>query len=178
LHNILFELPVINARFFHKSIFQQFGKFQATHADGSYNLSNDRDFLITMALAGVQSEVIPESFYYYLSHNESLTFSGKHLLKSYNEHLKLADKFLQLITLQPKQRYLLKNWQAQERVYLFLNYLLRMNLPAGWRTFRTGLSYNHLFRIGTKILTRKIKRLIGQYKTIARFLKKNLMPVN
>ncbi len=128
LENILFGLPVINARFFHKSIFEKFGEFQATHPDGGYNLSNDRDFLTRLALAHIQSEIIPEPLYYYLSHNDSLTFSQKNIIKSHKEHILLAERFLKTADLSMNQQKLFNKWKARESVYLCLLYLLKLRL--------------------------------------------------
>lgn len=139
LKNMLFELPVINARFFHKDIFESFGKFQATHEDGSYNLSNDRDFLVRLALAGIQSEIIPEPLYLYLSHNQSLTFSNKNAIKSRKEHLQLADKFLQKEALTIEQVKLLKAWFGNESVYLSLIYLSQFSIKNSLLTMKFGV---------------------------------------
>jgi glycosyltransferase involved in cell wall biosynthesis len=141
LHNMLFELPVINARFFHKDIFTRFGKFQSTHEDGSYNLSNDRDFLIKLTLAGIKSEIIPKPLYFYLSHQESLTFGNKNRIKSRKEHLWLAEKFLKQPIL-PDQKKLLHVWQINESVYLCLIYLLERKFKGALTTMFYG------FKIG------------------------------
>jgi glycosyltransferase involved in cell wall biosynthesis len=138
LRNMLFELPLINARFFHKNIFTLYGKFQATHADGSYNLSNDRDFLIRLTLAGVQSEIITKPLYFYLSHQESLTFGNKNRIKSRREHLQLAEKFLHLPTLQLEQKDIFHSWQINESVYLCLIYLLDAKVKNAFAVMKYG----------------------------------------
>jgi glycosyltransferase involved in cell wall biosynthesis len=164
LYNILFELPVINARFFHKSIFTQFGKFQSTHPDGSYNLSNDRDFLIKLALAGVTSEIISEPLYFYLSHDDSLTFGSKNQIKSRKEHLWLAEKFLKVASLTSGQKYLLQTWQAKESAYLFLIYGIKGKIKDSLSLLKYGLCKGHfiwvkqLFLIVKKGITHKIKK--------------------
>jgi glycosyltransferase involved in cell wall biosynthesis len=140
LRNMLFELPVINARFFHKDIFITFGKFQPTHADGSYNLSNDRDFLIKLTLAGVQSEIIAKPLYLYLSHQESLTFGSKNRIKSRKEHLLLAEKFLKEPAVGTEQKELLHSWQINESVYLCLIYLLGGKVKDAIAIMRYGIN--------------------------------------
>lgn len=173
LSNILFELPVINARFFHKNIFQNFGKFQATHADGSYNLSNDRDFLIRLALANVRSEIIPEPLYLYLSHNESLTFSQKNMTKSREEHLLLADKFLQKDTLSLAQKKLFRAWLANESVYLSLIYLRQFSLKKSFLTAKYGIYHCgliwawDLYVILIKSISKKAKKKFFRQKNLS-----------
>jgi glycosyltransferase involved in cell wall biosynthesis len=140
LYNMLFELPVINARFFHKDIFKTFGQFKSTHADGSYNLSNDRDFLIRLALAGVQSEIISEPLYTYFSHCESLTFGQKNVIKTHKEHLQLTEEFLKSNSLLPEQRQLFLKWVARESFFLSLTYLKQGKLKNSLATIKYGFS--------------------------------------
>jgi glycosyltransferase involved in cell wall biosynthesis len=139
LKNMLFALPVINARFIHRDIYRQFGGFQATHPDGSYNLSNDRDFLVKLALAGIQSVIIDEPLYIYLSHAESLTFSNKNHVKTHLEHLRLAQKFLILPQLTPAQTRLVKHWYLQESVFLALIHLSKFRIKDFISTARNGI---------------------------------------
>jgi glycosyltransferase involved in cell wall biosynthesis len=166
LHNMLFELPVINARFFHKDIFQRFGKFIATHADGTYNLSNDRDFLSNIALAGIQTEIIPEPLYIYFSHEESLTFNPKNHIKIRKEHLKLAEKFLTTKTLTPQQKKIFKSWQANESAYLCLLYAMQAMPKEALITLKYGILktqfmwINKLLSIVIKFSFKIIKRKI------------------
>jgi glycosyltransferase involved in cell wall biosynthesis len=165
LHNMLFELPVINARFFHKDIFHTFGKFHATHADGSYNLSNDRDYLVNLALAGIQSEIIPEPLYLYFSHEESLTFSQKNQIKTRREHIKIAEKYLQQPAPGPAQKKLIRAWLANESVYLALIYFFQNNLTEAFRAAKQGYFHTHFmfirkfFSITAKTLFKKSKRI-------------------
>jgi glycosyltransferase involved in cell wall biosynthesis len=170
LNNILFELPVINARFFHKNIFKDFGQFQPTHEDGSYNLSNDRDFLIRLALAGVSTEIIAEPLYLYLSHDESLTFSQKHVIKSRKEHLKLAEKFLQKSDLTTQQKKLFQSWLAHESVYLCLIYLKRGKIIDSLQTVKYGISHCgsswllKLMNVVSKTVYKNSKKIFSRFK--------------
>lgn len=148
LKNMLFELPVINARFFHKDLFTQFGKFLATHPDGSYNLSNDRDYLINLALAGVKTEIIPEPLYLYLSHDDSLTFGQKNVIKSRVEHVKLANKFLAKKNLSQADRDLIASWIINESVYLCLIYLSQKKIKSALEVMKVGVLKYHLRWLG------------------------------
>ncbi len=139
LHNMIFELPAINARFFHKDIFKQFGKFNPTLADGSYNMTNDREFLIKLALSDVQSEIIPDVFYNYLSHDHSLTFSMKNQFRTRHEHINLANHFLAAYHLPTAQQAIFKAWIAKDTIYLFLMYLLKKLPKQAFKNMKQGL---------------------------------------
>ncbi|MCE3237225.1 MAG: PGL/p-HBAD biosynthesis glycosyltransferase [Gammaproteobacteria bacterium] len=139
LKNMIFELSVINARFFHRSIFKEFGKFQPTHADGNYNLANDRNYLIKLALANVKSEIIPEPLYQYLSHESSFTFGKKHITRVRYDHLKLADNFLNNENLSIPQQKIFYSWIQKDTTYLFLYYLLKLDIKKAFSTMKYGL---------------------------------------
>jgi glycosyltransferase involved in cell wall biosynthesis len=170
LKNMLFALPVINARFIHRDIYRQFGGFQATHPDGSYNLSNDRDFLVRLALAGIQSVIIDEPLYIYLSHAESLTFSNKNHVKTHLEHLRLSRKFLALPMLTPAQTRLVKAWYLRESVFLALIYLSRFKLKDFIATSRNGVKECGLFWI--------VKFFLQGFKAILKKIDPYLYPDN
>lgn len=162
LHNMLFELPVINARFFHKNIFTEFGYFKSNHPDGSYNLSNDRDFLIKLALASVSTEIIPEPLYHYLSHDESLTFSNKHAIKSRFEHIALAEHHLNYSRLTHQEKDLFLRWLKNESAYLFFISLRQRKMKVSFYSFKIALKYCgfswfwHCIRILQSTLSRRI----------------------
>jgi glycosyltransferase involved in cell wall biosynthesis len=139
LKNMIFELSVINARFFHRSIFKEFGKFQPAHSNGEYNLANDRHFLIKLALANIKSEIIPEPLYQYLSHENSFTFSKKHITRVRYDHLKLADNFLNNENLSIPQQKIFYAWIRKDTTYLFLYYLLKVDVKKACFSMEYGL---------------------------------------
>jgi len=142
LKNVLFELPVINARFFHKDIFKEYGKFNATDHEGKYNLSNDRDFLSRLAIHGIRSEIIPEPLYIYLSHPNSLTFNKKNLPRIYVEHIRLAETLLNKNI--PTDRKLVQQWLTTETVNAFLVNCIQGNIVDALKLARYGLIKFHL----------------------------------
>ena len=166
LKNMLFELPVINARFFHKDLFTQFGKFIGMNPDGSYNLSNDRDYLINLALAGVKTEIIPEPLYFYLSHDDSFTFSQKNIIRTRVEHLKLGDKFLAKKNLSQADRSLIASWIINESVYLCLIYLAQKKVKSALEVMKIGVLKYHFRWLGkfTCVATRGVwKRIRNKF---------------
>ena len=69
--DLLFGIPIINARFFRRALFDRIGLF-----DARYKLVADREFLLRAALAGELTASLPEVVYEYRSHAGSLTIGG------------------------------------------------------------------------------------------------------
>jgi glycosyltransferase involved in cell wall biosynthesis len=71
LRNVTLGLPIINSRFFRRSLFDKLGRF-----DLAYAVASDRDFLIRASLAGINEVCTSEIFYRYLWHPGSLTMNA------------------------------------------------------------------------------------------------------
>lgn len=69
--NLLFGIPIINARFFRRALFDRVGFF-----DIRYGLVADREFLLRASLAGEVAEPMAGIAYQYRSHAGSLTIGG------------------------------------------------------------------------------------------------------
>lgn len=144
LRNMLFEFTAFNGKFFRKTIFTRFGKFQATDEAGRLNRSNDRDFLIKLAMNNIQSVVIPESLYVYLSHQGASSFSKKNLERIHREHLCLAQKLLAIPHITPQNKSMIKTWWARESVYLFLTMIRQGNVVKAMHAAINGLMKTHV----------------------------------
>ena len=70
--DILLRVPIVNARFFRKEIFDRVGLF-----DTRYRIVADREFLFRAALAGERTTPIPGIVYRYGWHKGSITLGGK-----------------------------------------------------------------------------------------------------
>lgn len=71
VRDVVSGVPIVNARFFRRSLFERLGGF-----DSRFPIASDRDFLFRMVLAGVQRGTLPGVVYAYRSHHRSLTLSG------------------------------------------------------------------------------------------------------
>ncbi len=142
--NMLFELTAFNARFYRKSLFTRFGKFNTHDADGHVYRSNDREFLLRLALNNISSEIITEPLYTYLSHQAASSFSKKNRVRIHSEHLSLAEKLLNDNDLSAEKKKIFKTWQARESVYLFLSYLQQLNLIESFCSLIQGVFRSHV----------------------------------
>ncbi len=159
--NLLHELTAFNGRYYRREIFNQYGKFQPFDKNGEWNLSNDREFLLRLALNNVQSAIIAEPLYTYLSHPGSFSFNFKNLPRILREHIVLGEQLLQQ-PLSKQNQKLVSRWIARESANLCLISLAFLDFASAKYAVKSGMSQNpytwpiHLlarsFSIGTKKL--------------------------
>lgn len=159
VRNMLFEFTAFNGKFFRKDIFARFGTFNATDAEGKANRSNDREFLLRLAMGNINSQVIAEPLYVYLSHQGASSFSKKNFERIHREHLLLAQKLLSIRSLSPLDKNMIKTWLARESVYLFLTLLRQGNFAKSLWALIVGLSKTHL-RWCKELMAYTTKRLL------------------
>lgn len=71
LDNITYGMPIINARFFRKEVYEKVGMYNI-----HYPIAADRDFLLRCYIEGVITLCIDKSIYYYRHHEGSLTINS------------------------------------------------------------------------------------------------------
>jgi glycosyltransferase involved in cell wall biosynthesis len=71
LRNVTLGLPIINARFFRRTVFEKIGDFNL-----DYPIAADRDFLIRVALAKLPDAPVSRVLYRYRWHSGSLTMNA------------------------------------------------------------------------------------------------------
>lgn len=90
VRNAMLEVPIINARFFKRRVFEALGGFSPDYA-----LTADRDLLLRAALAGMRDVIVPADFYRYRLHPLSLTINrakaGARRLA--DENLRMAEHY-------------------------------------------------------------------------------------
>jgi glycosyltransferase involved in cell wall biosynthesis len=86
LRNATVGLPIINSRFFRRSLFDRLGRF-----DLAYSVASDREFLIRASLAGIADVCTSEIYYRYLWHPGSLTMNAgnRSMLRSLEDGLEM-----------------------------------------------------------------------------------------
>jgi glycosyltransferase involved in cell wall biosynthesis len=88
VHDILFSVPLINARFFRRPIFDRVGLF-----DIRFAVAGDREFLLRAALANEIATPVPGILYRYRHHAGSLTIGGSDAWNRIaDDHMYLAEE--------------------------------------------------------------------------------------
>jgi glycosyltransferase involved in cell wall biosynthesis len=110
LRNATVGLPIINSRFFRRSLFDEIGRF-----DPAYAVASDREFLIRAALSGIRDVSTPEIFYRYCWHAGSLTMNAgnRSLLTALDDGLQIIANIRASHSLRPADDKTLQNWRRE-----------------------------------------------------------------
>lgn len=136
--------PIINARFFTKSLFRRIGYF-----DPLYKLAGDREFLLRAAIEGVNNVNLDCMVYSYRSHQQSKTLSGERLrfLPAFEEHIKIAEEHLERVDLSEKDNSIIRDWHGYSCFAAGWRRILLGDLKLGFNHFVTGFRVNPLWPI-------------------------------
>jgi glycosyltransferase involved in cell wall biosynthesis len=94
---LLNSVPIFNACFFHKQVFEEWGHFME-----QLKISGDREFMIRLALGGAKFHPTDTILYHYVTHVESMTYgkNPENFEVWNNEHCKIAEFYLDKRTTQ------------------------------------------------------------------------------
>jgi|GEM_PF-3162679 len=155
LENMLGGFTHFNAKWYKLSMLKKHGHFTEDFPGHKVFYSNDREYLIGLALAGVRSVAIAHVAYQYGAHAGSNTFGTTFLFHTLTEHQAIADRFLAK-KLHPEHKQLLIAWKAQEKLVFYLRLLARRRVKEAlghlpWLVLHPILSFTQ----GVKLLHRK-----------------------
>jgi len=115
LANVMDDMPLVNARFFHRSVYAELGNL-----DLRFPESSDREFMIRVAMSG-----IPEAFFGAIlseqrHHENSRTIhSRRGVVPPYLfEHVRIADMWLSRPDTPAPAKRLFRRWRARETLRL------------------------------------------------------------
>ena len=117
LRNATVGLPIINSRFFRRSLFDKLGRF-----DLAYAVASDREFLIRASLAGVRDVCTSMIFYRYLWHAGSLTMNAgnRSMLRGLEDGLAMIRKTRVSGGLETSDDRILREWERELRATMVL----------------------------------------------------------
>jgi glycosyltransferase involved in cell wall biosynthesis len=122
-------LPIINSRFFRRSVFDQVGRF-----DLDYPVASDREFLIRAALAGIADVCSPDVYYRYRWHSGSNTMNAgnRTMLTGIDDGLEMIRKTRESHALPRADQEVLVEW---ERELLATKVMVHAVMKEGARAF-------------------------------------------
>jgi glycosyltransferase involved in cell wall biosynthesis len=135
LRQLTFGVPVINARFFRRSLVARIGEM-----DLRYRIAADREFLLRMALAQPRAVVLDRTVIAYREHDDSLTVRA-HVpaaVRYRAEHLDIAERFLPHLSAEDAR--LVRAWHREESAMLALGLALEGRVADAGRAARRGWS--------------------------------------
>jgi glycosyltransferase involved in cell wall biosynthesis len=115
LANICDDMPLLSARFCHRSVFSQIGNF-----DPMFSESSDREFLLRATIAGVREGSLDVVVSEMRMHQDSRTmhFRNGFTPPYLEEHTRIADQWLARADIPDQVRRFLRNWRAREMLRL------------------------------------------------------------
>lgn len=111
LSNVLDDLPLMNARFVHRTVYERVGLW-----DERFSASSDREFAIRLVLAKVREAALGAPVAELRQHPESQTIRppGKFLPPYLAEHIELARQWTTVPKLSRRTKAAFRNWYGRE----------------------------------------------------------------
>jgi hypothetical protein len=118
LENICDDIPLLSARFCHRSVFHEIGNF-----DPRFPESSDREFLLRAAIAGVKEASLQVMVSEMRQHNGSRTIHHRRdgVPPYLTEHVQIADMLSTRAEVDERTQRFLRNWRAREMLRLFIH---------------------------------------------------------
>jgi glycosyltransferase involved in cell wall biosynthesis len=159
LRNVTVGLPIINARFFRRSVFDRVGEF-----DLRYGISADRHFLIRAALQGIADAPVPKIFYRYRWHTDSLTMNqgNASLLQGMKESEQMIAELVETRKLGAADLSFLHAWRRECVGTEVMIHVVQKRFREALRTAILAWKSDHLFpisllRVGSLAVARRIR---------------------
>lgn len=140
-YNICFAVSAICCRFISKKWYDKVGLYIPFDAQGKHILTNDKEFLLRSVLHHVQDIFVDHLGHTYLAHPQSFSFSNsqKTAIRHCEEHLKIAEDYLQYQMLSQKQKLLLRFWHMDQSARLALYCLLNNEFKKAFQAAQCGI---------------------------------------
>ena len=138
LNNILFK-HVLN-HFFRRKIFLKYGDLKSQYFDNTIFFSNDREFMIRLALNGEKNYVIEKVLYRMTTHINSYTGNRQNIVKIRYEHIGIAEFYLNNKFLSAYKRKKLVDFKSHNLSLLLVFYIYKLDLKNIFFIFKKGYS--------------------------------------
>lgn len=136
LDNILFK-HVLN-HCYRTKIFKKHGLLKPLYYDKTTFYSNDREFLIRLAISNENNYVIEKILYNMTFHNNSYTGSRLNLVKIREEHIGIADYYLEDVSLSKYKIKKLVNFKSHNLALLLVWYFYKLDFIKFIHIFKKG----------------------------------------
>ena len=163
LENMMFGVPVINACFIRRRVFDELGGFNT-----QFRLAADREFLIRAILVNMKIRCAGQVLYRYRIHDDSLTLNKKasNARVIGYEHMALAREFMQAST-DPRLHRLCERWYRVSTVTAIAGALREYKLIETAKIFLEQWARDliwplRMLGIVIEKVARRIKNLAGQ----------------
>jgi glycosyltransferase involved in cell wall biosynthesis len=145
MESIALQPPIINAKFFRKALYNNFGLYNI-----DYSISSDREFLLRIAVNGAKSVACEKIIYNYRQHPESITIGNpvqSIKIKMLKEDLKLSESYLKKYGHIRNIQQALKKWHTKISIHILTIYLKQKKAKDALTIINRGLKYSINFPI-------------------------------
>jgi glycosyltransferase involved in cell wall biosynthesis len=157
LRNVCDHIPLLTARFCHRSVFAEIGSF-----DPGFSESSDREFLLRAAIAGVAEAPLGVMVSEMRVHEGSRTLNGRRdgVPPYFAEHVRIAEMWLARSCLDGRTRRFLQNWRAREQLRLVVHRcrMRQLGQAAGLIVRALLLDPLWMFRVTTVLAAQRHRR--------------------
>jgi len=141
INHLITYAPIINAKFFRASLYQQIGFY-----DINYPIASDREFLLRVTIkGGIKTKPFKKVIYYYRQHPNSLTIRRSYpkelFLKILKEHMNISEKLIKNAA-DPKNQKVLRNWYLESSMKLLSMFVRERNYNEAFDLAIKGTKYN------------------------------------
>lgn len=139
VENVTLGVPVTNARFFRRTLYDRVG-----YADLRYRIASDRDYLFRAALAKPITRILDQVVYRYRQHADSLTINSaaSNEPKMREEYLAITEDWLTRENLPADARDVLLRWHRRESAKQAIHFAKCGDIAALKRTAMRGWTKN------------------------------------
>jgi glycosyltransferase involved in cell wall biosynthesis len=154
---LLMGVPIFNAWFFKKSVFQILGPF-----DTSFRMAGDREYLVRFSLAGLSVQLLEDIIYSYRIHTNSLTLgrNNNQIFPMLNENLKIADHYLNILAENDSHRGNFEKWLRREALEACVQAIKNRKGTLFLKYFRKGQHFDNFFAVS--LLRRIFRRFLHE----------------
>lgn len=143
LTNITYGMPIINARFFRKSVYDRLGLY-----DIQYRIAADREFLLRAYIGNIKTVYLDKIIYHYQLHPGSLTINN--LASDLNdeinpEYLQVLNQYSHKSNLAPEVYRACRDWKTWMLGYNMLRYIKALDFMSVLRMMRKGYAHDKFF---------------------------------
>lgn len=164
-YTLCFTTTPIGCRFIKRELFEKIGLFLYPHKNDISLLCNEKEFLLRAAMNRATYYSVKHIGHNHFDHpGSSPSNDHSHLLHLCQEHMIIADSYLNQKKLTREQRTLLKYWYMRESIRILFHSVLNKRIHHGFRAVIRGIKKFKLLWIFTllKITSREVFSRVKQ----------------
>jgi glycosyltransferase involved in cell wall biosynthesis len=145
IKSITLQPPIINAKFFRKSLYQKYGLYNI-----DYSISSDKELLLRFAVNGVKCAGCEKMVYNYRQHAGSITnkkMTKGQKIRMLKQDLQLSESYLQKYGYIKHIKCILTRWHTKISIHILTIYLRQRKIKGAFSIINRALRHSTQFPI-------------------------------